>query len=207
MDKETSFIFDLDGTLWDARKEVAESWREIALQEFGFTHIDEALVASLMGLPMDEIAMAISPDFLPRDGKLGFGERAFAHENEYLSLHPGTPFEGVEETLRELRERGHRLFVVSNCQRGYIENFLNLMKPFEFDGHLCYGDTKKQKAFTILELMRREKIASALYVGDTEGDERETHLAGLPFVYASYGFGKALAPDYVIRRFADLLSL
>ena len=207
MKSDVSFIFDLDGTLWDARKEVAEAWKETAIKEFGVTHVDVDLVASLMGKPMRDIALAIAPSWLSEKEKLEFGVRAFAHENAYLSLHPGHLFDGAKETLEELRRRGHRLFVVSNCQNGYIETFLPTLFPFEFDGYLCYGDTGKDKHFTIRALMEKYGVKDALYVGDTLGDEKETHLAKLPFVYASYGFGEAENPEFTIKRFADLLDL
>lgn len=207
MDKEFSFIFDLDGTLWDSRAEVAKSWQEIAIKEFGKTHVTVELVASLMGKPMKDIALAIAPEELSEEKKLAFGERAFLYENEYLSLHPGKPFEGVVETLKELRKRGHRLFIVSNCQNGYIETFTNVIKPFEFDGTLCYGETGTEKSLTMRELMKRHGVNKAIYVGDTLGDEVETKKAGLPFVYAAYGFGKSENPDYIIHRFSDLLAL
>lgn len=207
MDRETSFIFDLDGTLWDARVEVAEAWKEAAISEFGTTHIDVDLVASLMGKPMRDIALAIAPSFLGEEDKLAFGVRAFAHENRYLSSHPGHLFPDVVETLTELKRRGHGIYLVSNCQNGYIETFLPVALPFRFDGYLCYGDTGKEKHYTIRLLMEKYGIGKAVYVGDTLGDEKETHLAGLPFVYASYGFGESTSHEYKIDRFADLLTL
>ena len=207
MEPNTSFIFDLDGTLWDSREQVAAAWQEIAIREYGKTHIDVALVASLMGKPMRDIALAIAPEELSEEEKLAFGERAFAYENEYLSHHPGKPFPKVLETLEALREKGHRLFIVSNCQSGYIDIFAKSMEPFHFDGFLCFGDTGKDKHFTIRELMKRHNVEKAVYVGDTIGDEQQTHLAGLPFVFASYGFGESQCPEYVIHAFEELLSL
>lgn len=207
MERDVGFIFDLDGTLWDSREVVAKAWQEIALKEFGFTHVTVELVASLMGKPMRDIALAIAPSHLSEEEKISFGERAFHYENEYLASFPGTPFEGVVETLRKLQDRGHRLFIVSNCQNGYIENFVKIMEPFHFDGYLCYGDTGREKSFTIRELMRRHHLEKAVYVGDTLGDEKETKRANLPFVYASYGFGESEEPDFVIKKFSDLLGL
>ena len=207
MNADVSFIFDLDGTLWDSRPQVTAAFREIALREFGETHIDMPLVASLMGKTMDDIARAIAPQELSDKEKLAFGERAFSYENEYLSTHPGTPFPGVRETLIALREKGHRLFVVSNCQKGYIDIFAKIMEPFKFDGFLCFGDTGSEKHVTILKLMSMFGIEEAVYVGDTAGDEKQTHLAGLPFVYASYGFGECARPEFTIHSFDEILSL
>ena len=200
-------IFDLDGTLWDSREEVTKAWQEQEILETGKTHIDLELTSSLMGLPMKEIAMAIAPNEYSEEEKIAFGERAFLAENNYLSTHPGKLFPKVEETLMELKSRGHRLFIVSNCQNGYIENFVYHYGKGLFEGFLCYGDTHREKSFTIRKLMSSYGIEEASYVGDTLGDEIEAKKAECFFVYAEYGFGKSDKPDAIIVHFEDLLSL
>ena len=207
MDKAIPFIFDLDGTLWDARREVAQAWGEVSLRRYGKNEIDEAKVASVMGLPMNELALAIAPDGLTEEEKYAFGEEAFAYENVYLSKHPGHPFEEVGQTLKALKAKGHSLFIVSNCQKGYIETFLPTIDSSSIEDYLCYGDTLGQKADTIRALMKKHGLKEAIYVGDTEGDEREAKKAGCLFCFASYGFGKSHSPDYVIKTFSDLLKL
>ena len=49
--------------------------------------------------------------------------------------------------------------------------------------------------------------ADAVYIGDTEGDEKATRFAGIPFVWAKYGFGKALSPDAVLNDIKELPAL
>lgn len=44
-------------------------------------------------------------------------------------------------------------------------------------------------------------------MGDTEGDQKAAAFAGIPFVFASYGFGEVSGADYTINRFCDLLEL
>lgn len=51
-------------------------------------------------------------------------------------------------------------------------------------------------------LMERNGIAEAAYVGDTQGDLEAARLAGIPFVWAAYGFGK---PEAWEVRIAPLL--
>lgn len=53
-------------------------------------------------------------------------------------------------------------------------------------------------------IMKRNGVTRAVYVGDTAGDEESARVAGIPFVYASYGFGEAKAPDYVLTEFVKL---
>ena len=55
--------------------------------------------------------------------------------------------------------------------------------------------------------MKRNGVTRAVYVGDTAGDEESARVAGIPFIFAKYGFGQAKAPDYVLEEFAQLPKL
>ena len=50
------------------------------------------------------------------------------------------------------------------------------------------------------------KNESAVYVGDTEGDENAAHAAGIPFIHAAYGFGAAQNPEGTIWNLSDLIN-
>ena len=56
-------------------------------------------------------------------------------------------------------------------------------------------------------LIKRNRIDRAVYVGDTQGDCDATAFAGIPFVYAQYGFGNAENPDYTIHSFSEMAEL
>ncbi|NCC43201.1 MAG: HAD family hydrolase [Clostridia bacterium] len=102
----------------------------------------------------------------------------------------------------------YRLFIVSNCQAGYIEVFLKSSGFGQyFEGHLCPGDTGNAKADNIRQIIRDYKLASPVYVGDTDGDHRATKSAGIPFVFAAYGFGSVCSPDYTINCPKELLKI
>ena len=59
--------------------------------------------------------------------------------------------------------------------------------------------------------MRRLPGRSAVYVGDMIKDQQAAQLAGIPFIFARYGFGQGkLQPthwDYAISSFPELLQL
>ncbi|MCF0246197.1 MAG: HAD family hydrolase [Ileibacterium sp.] len=186
-------IFDLDGTLWDSTDQITEAWNEVfALQNEPQMSKEE--VMALMGLPMDEIAKRVYPNAEDPDAAL---KKCTDHENEYLAEHGGHLFEGLEETLKTLK-KDYFLAIVSNCQSGYIEAFLKAHR-FEkyFDDILCYGDTNLYKDENIRCLMEKNSIDEALYVGDIEGDYNSSVKAGIPFIFARYGFGQVQCPDAV----------
>lgn len=74
-------------------------------------------------------------------------------------------------------------------------------------GHLCFGDTGTEKGETIRRLMARHDITSAVYIGDTQGDLDAADGAGIPFVYAAYGFGEVARWDEKIGSFPELLEI
>ena len=55
--------------------------------------------------------------------------------------------------------------------------------------------------------METYNLKDTIYVGDTMGDYLSCKKAGIPFVFASYGFGEVSDPDYRIDKPMDLVSL
>ena len=128
-------------------------------------------------------------------------------EHDLLRAMGAPVYDGLEETLKELNKR-YPLFVVSNCQAGYIELvFEKTGLGKYFTGHLCPGDSGEAKAANIRSIAKKYQLKAPVYVGDTFGDYKACQEAGVPFVFASYGFGQVDTPDYVIEKPADLLKL
>ena len=74
-------------------------------------------------------------------------------------------------------------------------------------GHLCFGDTGTSKGKTIRILMEKYGIENCAYIGDTQGDYEATVEAGVPFIWASFGFGTPEGYAAKIDAFSDLLDL
>ena len=203
-----SLIFDIDGTLWDSRALVAEGYN-LQLRDEGLTRycVDAARLRPLFGKVMTVIADELFADFPPAE-RYALMERCMARENAYLQKNEcriGYP--GIVEALRTLAGT-HRLFIVSNSQQGYPELCIEkLGLDGLITGHLCFGDTGTDKGTTIRTLLEKYGITSAAYVGDTQGDMEAAYAAGLPFVWADYGFGTPEKYDLRISAFENLLSL
>ena len=201
---QQALIFDLDGTLWDSRPQIRDAWEAIGRRYFGDNYVlTLEQTSSLMGKTMIEIGEILTPKNADPEVAKRFVDDCFLHECEYLSKHPGQLFPDEVETLLELRKE-YDLYIVSNCQFGYIETFLPLVPDGTFIGYRCWSDTKKDKDFTIRSLMDDFHISEAIYIGDTQKDERCSHLAGLPFVFASYGFGQSKHPEAIVKSFKEL---
>lgn len=184
-------IFDVDGTLWDACAVVADSWNEY-LERFAPdvpTRISEADMRGVMGLTMTQIGDALFGT-AEKQRRLEVTEGCCAYEVEYMKNRGGILYPDLKETFEALAGRYH-LYIVSNCQVGYIEDFIawagveDLIEDFE-----SYGNTGMEKYANIRLLADRNHLDAAVYVGDTQGDYESTSRAGLPFIHARYGFGK-----------------
>ena len=201
-------IFDLDGTLWDSTKAVAESWEEYLKEEYDSNFsVSKETLQSLFGKLLSEIAAILFPNETEEKQK-ELIKGCCQREHEYLEREPAPTYDKVEETLDYLKQKGYRLFVVSNSQAGYIEVFIKgtgLGKYFE--GHLCAGDTGKPKAYNISKVIEDYKLENPIYVGDTDGDHNACKEAKVPFVYAAYGFGQTENPNYTINKFEEIIAL
>ena len=203
-----SLIFDIDGTLWDSRALVAEGFN-IQLRREGLAHlcVTAEQLKTLFGKTMTEIADVMLAS-IPEDRRYGLMERCMETEHVYLRENEcriGYP--GVKETLAELAKR-YRLFIVSNSQKGYPEMCMEkLGLEAYFQGHMCFGDTGTSKGKTIRALMERHNIENCVYIGDTQGDYEATLEAGIPFIWASYGFGTPENCAARIDAIAELLNL
>lgn len=199
-----SIIFDVDGTLWDSTDSVARSWN-LAIQENSSLDltITENALQQVFGKTMTEIADTLFSR-LPEKERIKLLEVCFQYENRYLETHPGKLFDGVTDTLAALSGQ-YPLFIVSNCQQGYIEVLLRTcsLEPFIKD-HLCFGETQTSKGQTILSLMKRNGLKNPVYVGDTRGDADACAEAGIPFIFAGYGFGDVPDAKMRISKFTDL---
>ena len=89
-----------------------------------------------------------------------------------------------------------------------MESFIKAHKlSAYFDDIECWGNNKLPKGENNKLIMKRNGVTRAVYVGDTAGDEESARVAGIPFIYASYGFGQAINPDYTIKAFSELPAI
>lgn len=202
-----SIIFDVDGTLWDSTEICAGAWTTAIHRETGLSlTIDAPTLKGLFGRLLPDIASALFTDY-PKEEQLRLIDLCCQEEHKALLAQCAPLYPDLESTLQKLKQK-YRLFIVSNCQAGYIEVFLKTsgLGSF-FEGHLCPGDTGHAKADNILQIIRDYNLKSPVYVGDTLGDYEATMTAGIPFVFAAYGFGQVPSPDYTIHCPGALLNI
>lgn len=207
-------LFDLDGTLWDSSKQVAQSWTETIgriAPETGIV-ITEEFLHRAMGKVMEEIKEMMFDEAtvkIDEERQNEIYQACCDEEIAYVEKHGGALYPQLEETLRAL-SKTYTLGIVSNCQCGYIEAFLSYTG---FETYITeiesYGNTGKPKGDNIALVVKRNglKPEEAVYVGDILGDYEAATSAGVDFVHAAYGFGKVPNATARIEQLSDLVEM
>lgn len=187
--KTDGVIFDLDGTLWDSTDEICLTWGEVLEAQADIKKAPTvAELKSVMGMASKELMETLFPYISYERGQELF-KLCCAREDEYLSEHGAKLYPGITELLEKL-SADLPLFIVSNCDIGYIPAFFaghgtgRFFKDYE-----CVGRTGKPKAENIRLVVKRNSLKFPVYVGDTRLDYESAAAAGVPFIHAAYGFG------------------
>ena len=203
-------ILDVDGTIWDTTSIVADAWNEAIKENFPQTKfVTSEILKTQFGKPMDVIADNLFKNLSSEEKEFLMTKCCEKEQIALESNEKNITYPNVIETIRILAAK-IPIFIVSNCQSGYIElvikklNISELITDFE-----CFGNTGMQKDKNIRLISARNHILHPFYVGDTQGDFEACKKAGVTFVWASYGFGTLNQNDVfsVIKDFSELTEL
>lgn len=206
--KKYSIILDLDGTLWDAREVISIAWnRAIRQEKIEDIVISKEILKEQFGKTMNVIADNLF-GAIPQEDRYRLMAECCRQQQEALSATTAhLLYPGVRETLKTLSRR-HRLFIVSNCHSGYIELFLEKYNLDEYITDIeCYGNNGNDKGTNIKLITARNELKAPIYVGDTRGDQEAAAYAGVPFVFAAYGYGDVTESTARIDEFRQLVSI
>lgn len=184
-----AIFFDLDGTLWDALEPIKDSWNNtMEKHEFKY-RFSLKTITSMMGLTPDETLPIAFPGLKQEEARKLF-LLCLKDQLVYLKSHPGKLYPDEIDVLNRLVTE-YPLYIVSNADKGYIEDYLEAYKlQHLFKGHLCAGDTGKDKGTNIRVMMEKAGVDEVIYVGDTQKDFDAALKARVKFIHANYGFGK-----------------
>jgi len=205
--EKKGIIFDMDGTLWDSAEGVAKSWSRVIAKRYTDKRvITKEEIQSVMGKTMDKLAEALFPE-LPEETRMELLRACCEDENKYLRIHGGILYDNLEDTLKTLQKK-YFLYIVSNCQSGYIEAFLEY---YGFDHYFsdieCYGNNGLKKGDNIRKVVERNGLTQAVYVGDIQGDYDASQEAGVKFIHAAYGFGSIKEKVPAVKKLSELPAL
>lgn len=201
-----SIVFDLDGTLWDTCASCAVAWNAVASRNrMAFRSITAQDVRQVTGKP-HEVCIRETFAGLSEQQVQCLIAQTMIEDNLVIEREGGDIYPQVLEGVRELSRR-YRLFIVSNCQSGYVELFLRYSGLTEcFQDFECWGNTGQPKDRNLADLIRRNSLRAPVMVGDTEGDLAAARRCGIPFMHVSYGFGDVTFRDHSFGAFDELVA-
>lgn len=210
-------VFDLDGTLVDSLADVTNAVNHV-LADFGLAPIDERSRRALMG---EGAKIRVRTAFQMRGETLTEEElnKRTGDFNRYYSscfLNETRPYDGANELLLDLAQRGVRTAVCTNkdeLSARAILTQLKLMPPIEdVAGPDTFG-IQKPNPRHLLCLLERMNVTpqSAIFVGDSVHDVKTARAAGVSVAIVDWGYSaqpaEQMGADYVLRRFGDLMRI
>lgn len=201
--KYDSLIFDMDGTLWDAVETYAHSWTEV-LKENGIDkNLTKKDLERYMGMEMKQIFNEILPDSSPQLMEKLYQD-IIVKEHELMPQMGGYVYPDVLDGL-ELLSTKYKLFMLSNCQKGGILDFMNYTETkYLFTDYIEYGSNFQPKHVNLKLLIDRNNLKAPMYIGDTDSDRKQCELAHVPFTFVSWGFGQTDSYTLKFDKMKDL---
>ena len=187
-----TYIFDLDGTLLDTLGDLAASVND-ALRKHGMPEhsIDDVrrFVGHGVRLLMERAVPDGAANPLFEETFASFRQHYMAH-----SLDTTKPYEGIPETLADLKARGCHLAVVSNKMMAATQELCRHFFPDTIEvaigEHESAGIRKKPAPDTVFAALKALGVGQegAVYVGDSDVDIETARNSGLPCISVLWGF-------------------
>lgn len=201
-----NYIFDMDGTIWDAAEMAAKGFTA-GIRASGKSDriVTVEDIHKNFGLTLEQVAVNLLPELSEKEAMEVILE-CEKHQSAAMEGHvQEIVFPQVVETLQKLKERGCGLYIVSNCLDGYLDIlYRNIDVKKYIDGDAWLHHPMHCKADNIRYVVDKYQLTGACYVGDIQGDYDASMEAGVEFVFAAYGYGDVPEAKYIINQFSDL---
>lgn len=209
-------IFDLDGTLTNTLESMTYSVN-LTLKEMGLSQITKDQCRMFVGngaRVLIEESLKVSGD--PNASRIEEGMKIYGRIFDQNCTYHVTPYEGIPEMLKALKDRGIHLAVLSNKpDRQTVKVVKEIFGDNIFDYAQGQKDGIRRKpapdgVWYLMEQMQVSK-EECLYIGDSEVDAATGKNAGLKTIGVLWGFRdrktlETAGADHLIERPEELLQ-
>jgi pyrophosphatase PpaX len=222
-------LFDFDGTLVNTTPLILRSFRATWREACGFV-LDDSEYIKTFGLLLPKAMRMLLEEAIiegriarPHDLEIFLGAKVAELMRVYrefnLQWHDDMiePVEGVEEMLRELKDRRLRLGLVSSKMRQGLDRGLNIFRLAEMFDVIVAGDdceNHKPHPEPLLRAIAKAEVShrEAIYVGDSPHDIAAGFAARMLTAAVAWGpFPRTdlerMEPDLFLDRPQDLTAI
>jgi pyrophosphatase PpaX len=221
----TTILFDFDGTLVNTTPLILRSFRETWQHHLGFSFADDTYIStfgthlhSAIG-ELLELGAETGRHPAPADRDVIIGEMLGTYRRINLDWHDSMvePFQGIDQMLENLQQKGVRMGIVSSKLRAGVERGLRLfgLGGF-FEQIVAAEDVSRHKPDPEPICLALERLgvpaARTLYLGDSTHDIHAGRAAAVSTAAAAWGpFPRHMlissGPDYILDSPAEVGSI
>lgn len=210
MAKLTTLLFDFDGTLLDTNELIIQTFQTVLNSHYP-GRFERENILPFLGPTLKDTFDSIDPE---KSEELIAEYRTwnFANHDAFA-----TEFDGVSETLRQLKSEGYKMAIVSTKRNSMIMKGLRLMSAEDlFDTVIGLDDVSQAKPHPEPLLLAMERLNStpeeSIMIGDNMhdiigGKNAGVRTAGVAWSLKGEAFIRDLEPDFVLQHISDLLSI
>jgi HAD superfamily hydrolase (TIGR01549 family) len=199
-------LFDFDGTMADTIDLAFAIYNRIAPEYDRKPLKPEEKLIIAAGKPQNLLKQfGMSPQKL--------GVIMLRIKKEIHELVPGLkPFEGIPQAIREIKNKGYRLAIITSNSRSNVNLFLksngmDQLFDFVYSGKSIFG---KDKVFKRMFRKKNISPAETIYIGDETRDIEACKKVGIPIISVTWGMNNreilsTLTPDQMAHSPQEIL--
>lgn len=205
-----AILFDLDGTLINTNNLIHQSFKH-AFKTYLNREIEDNEIVKFFGMPLEKAMIRFGEEHVEELVK------NFRNFNETMHDELAKGYEGVEDALKNFKEMGLKLGIVTSKRQIMAHRSLKLINIFDYmDIIICPEDTDKHKpdpdpiykACETLNLKPDEVIMVGDSIYDIQcGINAGSKTCAVAYTEFSIEEIKALNPDYIVDNLIELVDI
>ncbi len=183
-----TILFDLDGTITDSGEGIINC-ATLALEHFGLPVPDRKTMRVFVGPPLHKTFVEFG---VPED-KTDEALRVYRSRYTTVGLFENTPYPGIEDLLKTLKDHGHRLLVATSKPEGMSVRILEHFQLAHYFDRICGAsmDNSRVCKEDVIEYLLSTCGAGddVIMVGDTRYDVEGAAAHGIETIGVAWGYG------------------
>lgn len=203
-------IFDMDGTLIDSKKDITSSINYVRKANHGLEPLEEQYIVDVINMPLRNLPKL----FYDTDIYLENDRELFeAHYYEECVKNPYL-YDGIAETLEELKALHVRLNVATNAPTKFAKRMLSYLHVEPLFDTIIGADTAKASKPDpkMLEMIlsnysNQYRSKHTWMVGDNSKDIEAARNIDIASIFATWGFSSSGEADFIAHHPSHILEI